>query len=159
MSPKIMILFWPSNLPLCDSADFWCLITENSEHNTDLMDENNLSNDSQEACSDQEQTLPILKKIDDLSCKVQVEFHFHYLCYFISCYFVLSFICSFNFIWLQNLRKEHTILCNEVKSITEETFPGTEVFGALQGLSMFTFFQILAYSVSSSFWCQQVPYH
>ncbi|KAL8117057.1 hypothetical protein AgCh_023298 [Apium graveolens] len=80
--------------------------SENSEQNSDLMNENNLSNDSQEAFSDQEQTLPILKKIDDLSCKVQ------------------------------NLRKEHTLLCNEVKSITKETFPGTEVFGTLQGLSL-----------------------
>ncbi|KAK1352015.1 Kinesin motor domain-containing protein [Heracleum sosnowskyi] len=79
--------------------------SEKSEHYSDSMDENK-SNDSQEACSDQEQTLPILKKIDDLSCKVQ------------------------------NLRKEHTLLCNEVKSITKETFPGTEVFSALQGISV-----------------------
>ncbi|KAK1382999.1 hypothetical protein POM88_020734 [Heracleum sosnowskyi] len=42
-----------------------------SKHSSDLMDENNLFDDFQETCSDQEQTLPILKKIDDLSCKVQ----------------------------------------------------------------------------------------
>uniref|UniRef100_A0A166GS57 Kinesin-like protein n=1 Tax=Daucus carota subsp. sativus TaxID=79200 RepID=A0A166GS57_DAUCS len=77
---------------------------EKSEH-SDLMDENNLSNYSQEACSDQEQTLPIIKKFDDLSCKVQ------------------------------NLRKEHMLLCHEVKNITK-TFPGAEVFSALQGLSL-----------------------
>lgn len=37
------------------------------------------------------------------------------------------------------MRKEHTILCNEVKGVTLDSFPGPEVFNALQGLSMFIF--------------------
>ncbi|XP_052623227.1 kinesin-like protein KIN-14S [Lactuca sativa] len=55
--------------------------------------------------SDQEQrTLPIFEKFDKLSNKVK------------------------------NLRKEHTALCNEVKNITADSFPGSEVFTALQNL-------------------------
>ncbi|KAI3786788.1 hypothetical protein L1987_40760 [Smallanthus sonchifolius] len=58
-----------------------------------------------EVHSDQEQqTLPIFQKFEKLSNKVT------------------------------NLRKEHVALCNEVKSITDESFPGSEVLYALQGL-------------------------
>ncbi|KAM7469316.1 hypothetical protein LguiA_007499 [Lonicera macranthoides] len=79
---------------------------EQIERTSDSMEDSNVSNDTQEISSDQEeQTLPILTKLEDLSNKVL------------------------------SLRKEHTILCNEVKGITLDSFPGSEVFNALQGLS------------------------
>ncbi|KAK3008005.1 hypothetical protein RJ639_014675 [Escallonia herrerae] len=73
---------------------------------SDSMDESNVSNDTQEVCSEQEQTLPILQKIQDLSNKIR------------------------------NLKNEHTVLCDEVKGITVDSFPGSEVFNAFQDLSV-----------------------
>lgn len=52
----------------------------------------------------EQQTLPIFEKFEKLSNKVA------------------------------NLRKEHMALCNEVKIITADSFPGSEVFTALQSL-------------------------
>lgn len=37
-------------------------------------------------------------------------------------------------VWFKDLRKEHVALCDEVKSITAESFPGSEVLTALQSL-------------------------
>ncbi|KAL2254125.1 UNVERIFIED_CONTAM: Kinesin-like protein KIN-14S [Sesamum indicum] len=54
----------------------------------------------------QGQTLPIFQKIEDLSNKVQI------------------------------IRKEHAVLCNEVKGITADSLLGTEAFSALQNISM-----------------------
>ncbi|MFS7924311.1 putative minus-end-directed kinesin ATPase [Helianthus anomalus] len=39
--------------------------------------------------------------------------------------------CNYFF---QNLRKDHMPLCDEVKSITSDSFPGSEVWTALQSL-------------------------
>uniref|UniRef100_A0A5B7A4P9 Putative kinesin-3 n=1 Tax=Davidia involucrata TaxID=16924 RepID=A0A5B7A4P9_DAVIN len=78
---------------------------EQVEGNSDLMDESNVSNETQEMCSDEVQTLPILQKIEDLSNRVQ------------------------------NLKKEHMVLCNEVKGMTADSFPGCDVLSALQALS------------------------
>ncbi|KAK2976066.1 hypothetical protein RJ640_024794 [Escallonia rubra] len=36
----------------------------------------------------------------------------------------------------ENLKNEHTVLCDEVKGITVDSFPGSEVFNALQDLSV-----------------------
>ncbi|KAM7481358.1 hypothetical protein LguiB_005941 [Lonicera macranthoides] len=80
--------------------------TEQVEQQSDLTGDSNVSIDSPEVSSDQERTLPILNKIEDLSNKVQT------------------------------LRKDHKVLCNEVKGMTVESFPGSEVFNALQGLSV-----------------------
>ncbi|XP_059652445.1 kinesin-like protein KIN-14S [Cornus florida] len=79
--------------------------TEPVEVNSDLMDESNVSNGTQETCSDGEQTLPILQKVKDLSKRVQF------------------------------LKKEHASLCIEVKDLTADSFPGFEILNALQGLS------------------------
>ncbi|KAK4427663.1 Kinesin-like protein KIN-14S [Sesamum alatum] len=51
------------------------------------------------------QTLPIFQKIEDLSSKVQI------------------------------IRKEHALLCNEVKGITADSLLGSEAFSALQNIS------------------------
>lgn len=65
----------------------------------------NTGESNSEVYSDQEQqTLPIFEKFKKLSNKVT------------------------------NLRKEHTSLCNEIKTITSDSFPGSEVFTALQTL-------------------------
>ncbi|KAL6960260.1 hypothetical protein U1Q18_043745 [Sarracenia purpurea var. burkii] len=72
--------------------------------NTALMDENEVSDETQEKCSDEGQTIPILQKIEQLSSKVQ------------------------------NLKKERAILCNEVNRFTADSFLGSEVIGALQNL-------------------------
>ncbi|KAA8545105.1 hypothetical protein F0562_019889 [Nyssa sinensis] len=79
--------------------------SEQIEGYSDSMDESNVSNGIQETCSDEQQTLPILQKIEDLSNRVQI------------------------------LKKDQAVLCNEVKGITADYFPGSEVFNALQGLS------------------------
>ncbi|KAL0357326.1 UNVERIFIED_CONTAM: Kinesin-like protein KIN-14S [Sesamum calycinum] len=54
----------------------------------------------------QGQTLPIFQKIEDLSNKVQI------------------------------IRKEHALLCNEVKGITADSLLDSEAFSALQNISM-----------------------
>lgn len=64
------------------------------------------SNDAQEKYSYQRQTLPVLHKIGDLSNK------------------------------LQNLKREHEVLCHEVKGIKTDSFPGTEIWDALQNLGV-----------------------
>ncbi|CAL5378872.1 unnamed protein product [Camellia sinensis] len=79
--------------------------TEQIGGNTASMDEGDVSDGAQEMCSDEEPILPILQKFDELSNKVQT------------------------------LKKEHTILCDEVKGISADSFPGSEVFSALQELS------------------------
>ncbi|KAF8392450.1 hypothetical protein HHK36_022792 [Tetracentron sinense] len=66
---------------------------------------NSITNEFQETPLHQEQDLPILQKINDLSTKIQ------------------------------NLKKEHTVLSLEVKGNTSDPFPGTEVSTALQFLS------------------------
>ncbi|CAK9168033.1 unnamed protein product [Ilex paraguariensis] len=81
----------------CDAAQV--------EANSHLMEEHNGSTETQEVSSDQEHTLPILQKIEDISNKVQ------------------------------NLRKDHTVLCSEMKGITANSFPGSEVLNVLQCLS------------------------
>lgn len=48
---------------------------------------------------------------------------------------LIFFIGFFTFIW-QNLKQEHTILCNEIKSLNTESFPGPDVSDAFQLLSM-----------------------
>ncbi|XP_062143259.1 kinesin-like protein KIN-14S isoform X2 [Alnus glutinosa] len=77
---------------------------EQMEVNSSFTDENSLSNGIQETSPDQGQTLPILQKIIDLSTKVQ------------------------------DLKKEHTILSDQVK-LTTNSFPGFEVLNTLQLLS------------------------
>ncbi|KAL0005919.1 hypothetical protein SO802_013480 [Lithocarpus litseifolius] len=78
--------------------------SEQIEENTDLIDENSLSSGIQETTPDQGHTLPILQKIIDLSTKVQ------------------------------NLKKEHTVLSDQVKQTTD-SFPGPEVVNTLQLLN------------------------
>ncbi|XP_028121026.1 kinesin-like protein KIN-14S [Camellia sinensis] len=81
--------------------------TEQVGENTALVDDSDVSDGhgAQEMCSDEVQTLPILQKFEQLSNQVQ------------------------------NLKKEHAALCNEVNGITANSFPGSEVFSALQDLS------------------------
>ncbi|KAK9054792.1 hypothetical protein SSX86_025871 [Deinandra increscens subsp. villosa] len=67
--------------------------------------ESNGDESNNEVCSEHEhQTLPIFGKIEQLSNKVT------------------------------KLRQEHIALCDEVKSITADSFPGSEIFTALQTL-------------------------
>ncbi|XP_057497304.1 kinesin-like protein KIN-14S [Actinidia eriantha] len=80
-------------------------ILEQIGENTASTDEIDVLDRNQEMCSDDEQTLPILEKVDELGNKVQ------------------------------SLKKEHVVLCNEVKGITADSFPGSEVFRALENLS------------------------
>ncbi|KAL2514823.1 P-loop containing nucleoside triphosphate hydrolase superfamily protein [Forsythia ovata] len=75
------------------------------EGNNDLINGSGASIDTQESCLYPAQTLPIFKKIEDLSNKVQT------------------------------IRMEHTLLCNEVKGITADSLLGSEAFTALQNLS------------------------
>ncbi|CAA2961660.1 kinesin KIN-14S [Olea europaea subsp. europaea] len=75
------------------------------EGNNDLINVSGASVDTQESCSYAEQTLPIFKKIEDLSNKVQT------------------------------IRTEYTLLCNEVKGITPDSLLGSEAFTTLQNLS------------------------
>ncbi|KAE8725230.1 hypothetical protein F3Y22_tig00009009pilonHSYRG00280 [Hibiscus syriacus] len=74
--------------------------TELLEEHTDSMDEDTISSMNQEISPDQGPTLPILQKVINLSNRVQ------------------------------NLKKEHEILSNQVKS-----FPGPDVVGTLQLLN------------------------
>ncbi|KAK4595918.1 hypothetical protein RGQ29_014132 [Quercus rubra] len=78
--------------------------SEQIEENTDSIDDNSLSSGIQETTPDQGHTLPILQKIIDLSTKVQ------------------------------NLKKEHTVLSDQVKQTTD-SFPGPEVVNTLQLLN------------------------
>ncbi|PIN06600.1 Kinesin-like protein [Handroanthus impetiginosus] len=73
--------------------------------NDDFVDTGGASSDTQETCSYHGQTKPIYQKIEDLSTKVQM------------------------------IRKEHALLCNEVKGITAECLLGSEAFSAIQNLS------------------------
>ncbi|KAI3445326.1 hypothetical protein Pfo_001991 [Paulownia fortunei] len=73
--------------------------------NSDLVDTSGASNETQDTCSYQGQTLPIFQKIEDLNNKVQI------------------------------IRKEHALLCNEVKGITSDSLLGSEAFSALHNLS------------------------
>lgn len=76
------------------------------EESITSADASRFSNESGQGVSTSEgPKLPILEKIDDLSEKIQT------------------------------LRKEHTTLSNEVKDITRNSFPGSEVLHALQHLS------------------------
>ncbi|CAO2832719.1 unnamed protein product [Amaranthus hypochondriacus] len=75
---------------------------EESENSTDAS---LFSIESQGLSVDEEPQFPILKKLGDLSDKIQI------------------------------LRKEHTVLTNEVKDITSKQFPGFEVVNTLQHLS------------------------
>ncbi|XAR49116.1 Minus-end-directed kinesin ATPase [Bertholletia excelsa] len=68
------------------------------------MHERNTLDSTGRICSEEEQSFPILPKIKELSSKVQ------------------------------NLKKEHTVLCNEVKGITADSCPGSEVLGAIEEL-------------------------
>ncbi|XP_042939320.1 kinesin-like protein KIN-14S isoform X2 [Carya illinoinensis] len=77
---------------------------EQTEGNSNFPDENSLSNGIQETSPDPGQTLPILQKIVNLSTKVQ------------------------------DLKKEHTILSDQVK-LTTDSFPGREVQNTLRLLS------------------------
>uniref|UniRef100_A0A2N9EE15 Kinesin-like protein n=1 Tax=Fagus sylvatica TaxID=28930 RepID=A0A2N9EE15_FAGSY len=78
--------------------------SEQIEGNSDFTDENSLSNGIQETSPDQGHTLPILQKIIDLSTKVQ------------------------------NLKKEHTVLSDQVK-LTTDSFPVPQVLNTVQLLS------------------------
>ncbi|XP_057960475.1 kinesin-like protein KIN-14S [Malania oleifera] len=69
------------------------------------MDENYMSSEIQESSPEQEQKLPIFQKIDDLSAKIQ------------------------------NLKKEHTVLSDQVRGITTDSLPNSEVFRGFQLLS------------------------
>lgn len=57
----------------------------------------------------------------------------------------------------QNLRKEQIALSNEVKSITADSFPGSEVYTALQtlgkGFLSYVSFLIIAFSVKCLIFC------
>ncbi|XP_041022536.1 kinesin-like protein KIN-14S isoform X2 [Juglans microcarpa x Juglans regia] len=77
---------------------------EQTEGNSNFPNENSLSNGIQETSPDPGQTLPILQKIVYLSTKVQ------------------------------DLKKEHTILSDQVK-LTTDSFPGFEVQNTLRILS------------------------
>ncbi|KAJ9535891.1 hypothetical protein OSB04_un000947 [Centaurea solstitialis] len=48
--------------------------------------------------------------------------------------FLKTYLETVVLVLFQNLRKEHMALCNEVKTITADSFPGSEVFTALQSL-------------------------
>ncbi|KAG9144365.1 hypothetical protein Leryth_025071 [Lithospermum erythrorhizon] len=69
------------------------------------MDESNISNDSEDNCSYHGPTLPVCRKILDLSDKVQI------------------------------LKQDHEALCKEVKGITSDSFPGSEALTTLQNLN------------------------
>lgn len=96
------------------------------------------SNDAQEKYSYQGQSLPVLLKFGDLSNKLQVFFfplprilmclHFGIL---EGCFLIL--ICNYS---NQNLKREHEVLCHEVKGIKANSFPETEICDALQSLGM-----------------------
>ncbi|KAK9756745.1 hypothetical protein RND81_01G118100 [Saponaria officinalis] len=75
------------------------------EEGMDSADTSQFSNEFQTVSTDEEPKLPILKKIGDLSDKIQI------------------------------LRKEHMTLSNEVKDMTSNSFPGSEVLNTLQELS------------------------
>ncbi|RVW35994.1 Retrovirus-related Pol polyprotein from transposon RE1 [Vitis vinifera] len=90
-------------LGFCDvrvDQGFWMLLQEKVELNWDKMDENDVSMEIQEISLDHNQRLPVSEKIDELSTET-----------------VLTV-------------KGHTILCNEVKSINADSFPGPEVYDA-----------------------------
>ncbi|KMT13775.1 hypothetical protein BVRB_4g081510 isoform A [Beta vulgaris subsp. vulgaris] len=80
-------------------------MSENVEECSNSPDVSQFSNESEAVSVDEEPKLPILKKIGDISDKIQI------------------------------LRKEHTTLSNEVKDITKNQFPGYEVLNTLQHLS------------------------
>ncbi|CAA2984408.1 Kinesin-like protein KIFC3 [Olea europaea subsp. europaea] len=75
------------------------------EGNNYLIGGSGASIDNQESCLYPVQALPIFKKIEDLSNKVQT------------------------------IRMEHTLLCNEVKGISADCLLGSEAFTTLQNLS------------------------
>lgn len=99
------------------------------EGSSDLVETSVASDDSQAAFS---HTLPIFRKIEGLSNKLQVynlwriqfylRFFFHRLC--------LTVITC-----LQIIREEHARLSNEVKGISIDSLIGSEAFTALQNLS------------------------
>lgn len=126
--------------------------SEKVEQNSDSVgqskdsvgESNELNDDTEETCSCQEQTLPVFQKIQDLSSKVQVSFSrlFYQNITSLLVYWIIHsdnfFVSSLflNYSSHQHLRKEHAVLCNEVKGITANSFPGSEVSTALQCLSM-----------------------
>ncbi|KAK6915569.1 Spindle pole body-associated protein Vik1/Cik1, microtubule binding domain [Dillenia turbinata] len=74
------------------------------QENGDFMDENTLSRETQEITADQGQTLPIFQKIIDLSSKIQ------------------------------ELKKAHTVLSDEVKVAMENSFPDPEAADSIRAL-------------------------
>ncbi|KAK6911538.1 Kinesin motor domain [Dillenia turbinata] len=74
------------------------------QENGDFMDENTLSSETQEISVDQGQTLPIFQKIIDLSSKIQ------------------------------ELKKVHTVLCDELKVAMEASFPGPDAVDSIRTL-------------------------
>ncbi|KAG8363814.1 hypothetical protein BUALT_Bualt19G0061400 [Buddleja alternifolia] len=94
---------------LCTNFDHAVNLSPHSagqfEEISDLVDTSGASDNTQEMCSYEGQTLPIFQKIEDISNKVQV------------------------------IRNEHAQLCNEVKGITADSLLGSETFTVLQNLS------------------------
>lgn len=85
-------------------------VCSDKEQNHPTLHENTAADEIEEICSgkekncsDREQNLPVLQKLVDLTTKIQ------------------------------NLKKEHTVLSNEVKGITTDSFP-LEVFNSIQVL-------------------------
>ncbi|XP_074311562.1 kinesin-like protein KIN-14S [Silene latifolia] len=97
--------------PNCELHDStFCLseqvvLSKGIEQTVSTADASQFSNESQSISTDEEPKLPILRKFSDLSDKIQI------------------------------LRNEHTTLSNEVKDMTSNLFPGSEVLNTLQELS------------------------
>ncbi|XVF06100.1 hypothetical protein REPUB_Repub06bG0018900 [Reevesia pubescens] len=89
----------------CESKPSPISVTELVEETTNSADEDTISNTNQEVSPAQGPTLPIFRKVIDLSNSIL------------------------------NLKKEHEILSNQVKGITTDSFPGNDIAGTLQLLN------------------------
>lgn len=98
---------------------------------SDNTDENTMSSGIHEISPDQGHTLPILKKILDLSTEVQVNL-FHQTNESKS-FWILLLLMSvvFSCFMSQNLKKQHVALYDQVK-LTTESFPGQDVLKSVQ---------------------------
>ncbi|KAH9615389.1 hypothetical protein KSS87_022661 [Heliosperma pusillum] len=81
------------------------VLSKGNEESVSPADASHFSNESQSHLTDEEPEFPILKKFSDLNDKIQI------------------------------LRNEHTTLSNEVKDMTSNLFPGSEVLNKLQEIS------------------------
>lgn len=116
----------------------WDNSTEQLNETSDSMDEKTMSSvvhetSPYENSSCEVHTLPILKKILDLSTKAQVDCE----CWFICCIIILLLLLLLMFcgMWLlcmfQDLKKEHVSLRNQVK-LTFESFADLGVLKSIQ---------------------------